>query len=75
VMRDVLLDVLRALAAPNSDIRRKTLDLALDLIDSRCARGAGAGLRRGTMGVPASLRSPLHCFAAPACPAALALCP
>jgi hypothetical protein len=35
VMRDVLLDVLRALAAPNSDIRRKTLDLALDLIDSR----------------------------------------
>lgn len=35
VMRDVLLDVLRALAAPNTDIRRKTLDLALELIDPR----------------------------------------
>ncbi|KIZ03022.1 Coatomer subunit beta-2 [Monoraphidium neglectum] len=35
VMRDVLLDILRALAAPNSDIRRKTLDLALELIDGR----------------------------------------
>jgi hypothetical protein len=34
-MRDVLLDILRALAAPNSDIRRKTLDLALELIDGR----------------------------------------
>lgn len=29
------MDVLRALAAPNLDIRRKTLDIALDLIDAR----------------------------------------
>ena len=35
-MRDVLLDILRALSSPNNDIRRKTLDLALDLIDTRC---------------------------------------
>ena len=41
VMRDVLLDVLRALASPNSDIRRKTLDLALDLLDTRCAAPGG----------------------------------
>ena len=29
------MDMLRALAAPNMDIRKKTLDLALGLIDQR----------------------------------------
>ena len=32
VMQGMLMDVLRALAAPNMDIRKKTLDIALDLI-------------------------------------------
>ena len=35
VMQEVLMDVLRALSAPNLDIRRKTLDIALDLITGR----------------------------------------
>ena len=35
VMQDVLMDVLRALTSPNMDIRKKTLDIALDLITSR----------------------------------------
>lgn len=35
VMRELLMDVLRALATPNLDIRKKTLDIALDLIDAR----------------------------------------
>lgn len=35
VMQEVLMDVLRALSAPNLDIRKKTLDIALDLITSR----------------------------------------
>ncbi|EFN54954.1 hypothetical protein CHLNCDRAFT_56190 [Chlorella variabilis] len=35
VMRELLMDVLRALSAPNLDIRKKTLDIALDLIDAR----------------------------------------
>lgn len=35
MLHDVLLDVLRALATPNLDIRKKTLDLALDLITER----------------------------------------
>ena len=35
VMVDVVMDVLRALASPNLDIRRKTLDIALDLITPR----------------------------------------
>ena len=34
-MQDVLMDVLRALTSPNMDIRKKTLDIALDLITSR----------------------------------------
>ena len=29
------MDVLRALSAPNMDIRKKTLDIALDLITAR----------------------------------------
>lgn len=35
VMQDVLMDVLRALTSPNMDIRKKTLDIAMDLITSR----------------------------------------
>jgi coatomer subunit beta len=35
VMQDMLMDILRALSSPNLDIRKKTLDIALDLITSR----------------------------------------
>ena len=35
MMQEVLMDMLRALAAPNMDIRKKVLDIALDLIDQR----------------------------------------
>ena len=35
VMQELLMDVLRALATPNMDIRKKTLDIALDLITAR----------------------------------------
>jgi len=35
VMQDLVMDVLRALSSPNGDIRRKTLDIALDLITPR----------------------------------------
>ena len=35
VMQEVLMDMLRALVAPNMDIRKKVLDIALDLIDQR----------------------------------------
>lgn len=35
VMQEMLMDVLRALTSPNMDIRKKTLDIALDLINSR----------------------------------------
>ena len=33
VMQGMLMDMLRALATPNMDIRKKTLDIALDLIN------------------------------------------
>jgi vesicle coat complex subunit len=35
VMVDMIMDVLRVLSSPNMDIRRKTLDIALDLITPR----------------------------------------
>lgn len=35
VMVEMIMDVLRALSSPNLDIRRKTLDIALDLITPR----------------------------------------
>mmetsp|Transcript_9402 Transcript_9402/g.34487 ORF Transcript_9402/g.34487 Transcript_9402/m.34487 type:complete len:953 (-) Transcript_9402:274-3132(-) len=35
VMQDMIMDVLRALSSPNLDIRRKTLDIVLDLITTR----------------------------------------
>jgi coatomer subunit beta len=34
-MCDVVMDTLRALASPSLDIRRKTLDISLDLITQR----------------------------------------
>ncbi|KAL4577964.1 hypothetical protein LXL04_014079 [Taraxacum kok-saghyz] len=35
IMVDMIMDILRALSSPNHDIRRKTLDIALDLITPR----------------------------------------
>ena len=35
VMQEMVMDILRALAAPNLDIRRKTLDVVLDLVTTR----------------------------------------
>nr|XP_043638599.1 coatomer subunit beta-1 [Erigeron canadensis]XP_043638600.1 coatomer subunit beta-1 [Erigeron canadensis] len=35
IMVDMIMDVLRALSSPNHDIRRKTLDIVLDLITPR----------------------------------------
>ncbi|XP_078430525.1 coatomer subunit beta-1-like [Wolffia australiana] len=35
IMMDLIMDVLRALSSPNLDIRRKTLDIALELITPR----------------------------------------
>jgi coatomer subunit beta len=35
VMVDMVMDVLRALASPNVDVRRKVLDLVLDLLTPR----------------------------------------
>lgn len=35
VMQEMVMDILRALASPNLDIRKKTLDLAMELITAR----------------------------------------
>ncbi|KAH9625345.1 hypothetical protein KSS87_022743 [Heliosperma pusillum] len=35
IMVDMIMDILRALASPNLDVKRKTLDIALDLITPR----------------------------------------
>mmetsp|Transcript_24653 Transcript_24653/g.61827 ORF Transcript_24653/g.61827 Transcript_24653/m.61827 type:complete len:954 (+) Transcript_24653:242-3103(+) len=35
VLRELLMDIMRALASPNMDIRRKVLDIALDLVSPR----------------------------------------
>jgi coatomer subunit beta len=32
VMQDLVIDILKALASPNMEIRRKTLNIALDLV-------------------------------------------
>lgn len=34
-MQDMVMDVLRALASPNLDIRKKTIDIVLELITQR----------------------------------------
>ena len=46
-MRELLMDVLRALAAPNLDIRKKALDIALDLVDARNIDEVGGGTEGG----------------------------
>jgi len=35
ILQELLMDILRALASPNMDIRRKTLDIAMDLISPK----------------------------------------
>jgi vesicle coat complex subunit len=35
VMQEMLMDVLRVLSSPNLDIRKKTLDIAMELITAR----------------------------------------
>ena len=35
ILQELLMDILRALASPNMDIRRKTLDIALDLVSPK----------------------------------------
>jgi len=35
ILQELLMDILRALSSPNMDIRRKTLDIALDLISPK----------------------------------------
>lgn len=35
VMQDLVMDILRVLAAPDIEVRRKTLNLAMDLVSSR----------------------------------------
>lgn len=47
VMQDVLMDILRALSSPNMDIRKKTLDIAMDLVTSRNIDEVGKAGRGG----------------------------
>jgi coatomer subunit beta len=35
ILQELLMDILRALGSPNMDIRRKTLDIALDLVSPK----------------------------------------
>ena len=35
VLQELLMDILRALASPNMDIRQKTLDIVLDLVSPK----------------------------------------
>lgn len=51
VMQEVLMDVLRALSAPNMDIRAKTLGIALDLVTARNIDEVGDSLWAGNGGV------------------------
>ncbi|KAL6769382.1 COPB1 [Auxenochlorella protothecoides x Auxenochlorella symbiontica] len=46
VMREALMGVLRALAAPDLDVRRKALDLALDLVTPRSVEEVVGVLRK-----------------------------
>jgi vesicle coat complex subunit len=55
VMKELLMDVLRALSAPNLDIRKKTLDIALDLIDARNIDEVGGLCRGGWAAVGAAV--------------------
>lgn len=35
ILQELIMDILRALASPNMDIRQKTLDIALDLVSPK----------------------------------------
>lgn len=46
ILQDMLLDIMRTLNSPNIDIRRKTLDLTLQLVSSRNVDGVVGVLRK-----------------------------
>ena len=46
VLEDLLLDILRALASPDADVRAKTLALGLDLVTSRSVEAVVAVLKK-----------------------------
>ena len=46
VLRELVMDILRALATPNNDIRRRTLDVAMDLVSPRNVEEVMALLRK-----------------------------
>eukprot|EP00052_Salpingoeca_macrocollata_P004957 m.44591 g.44591 ORF g.44591 m.44591 type:complete len:945 (-) comp14570_c0_seq1:29-2863(-) len=46
VLQNIVMDILRVLAAPDLSVRRKTLDLALDLVSSRNAAEVVAFLKK-----------------------------
>ena len=45
-MRETVMDILRSLATPNNDIRRRTLDIAMDLVSPRNVEEVMALLRK-----------------------------
>lgn len=57
VMQELLMDILRALSAPNMDIRKKTLDIALDLINARNIDEA-----RPPSGLPREMQHPARAY-------------
>ena len=46
VMQEMVMDILRAVSAPNPDIRKKTLDIVLDLVTSRNIDEVVAALKK-----------------------------
>ena len=55
----MLMDILRALATPNMDIRKKTLDISLDLITARNIDEVGVLCRLNlTLTQQASMQQP-----------------
>ena len=59
MMQGMLMDMLRALATPNMDIRKKTLDIALDLINQHNIDEVPYSILQGHP-LPASQKSSLH---------------
>ena len=59
VMQGMLMDMLRALATPNMDIRKKTLDIALDLINQHNIDEVPFSILQGQF-LPAQRNSSLH---------------
>lgn len=49
IMVDMIMDILRALSSPNLDIRRKTLDIVLDLVTPRNINEAVLTLKKEVM--------------------------